>query len=203
VDKNKLPTETMGCPLRVSSPGGELLVSAGCRQLTLKIGKHKFPVDLIILESQGLDVILGMDWMTGYGGIIECTKKTVTLTTLENKRIRFNSTFELKGSKINSLKGVSLEDVPVVREYTDVFPEELSGLPPDRDVEFLIELLPGTEPIAKRPYKMDVDELKELKKHLKEKIEKGFIRPSSSSLGAPVLFVEKKDSSKRLVMDYH
>ncbi len=140
--------------------------------------------------------------MTAYGGIIDCTKKTVTLTTPEKKRIRFNSTFELKGSKVNSLKGVSLEDVPVVREYPDVFPEELPGLPPDRDVEFLIELLPGTGPIAKRPYKMDVDELKELKKQLKEQFEKGFIRPSSSSWGAPVLFVEKKDSSKRLVMDY-
>ncbi|KAK1628022.1 hypothetical protein QYE76_002337 [Lolium multiflorum] len=95
-----------------------------------------------------------------------------------------------------------METVLVVREYPDVFPEELPGMPPDREVEFLIELLPGTGPIAKRPYKMDVEELKELKKQLKEQMEKGFIRPSSSSWGAPVLFVMKKDSSKRLVMDY-
>ncbi|XP_071674479.1 uncharacterized protein [Lolium perenne] len=95
-----------------------------------------------------------------------------------------------------------METVLVVREYPDVFPEELPGMPPDREVEFLIELLPGTGPIAKRPYKMDVEELKELKKHLKEQLEKGFIRPSSSSWGAPVLFVMKKDSSKRLAMDY-
>ncbi|KAK1604938.1 hypothetical protein QYE76_028611 [Lolium multiflorum] len=101
-----------------------------------------------------------------------------------------------------ALEGVSLEDVSVVREYPDVFPEELPGLPPDRDVEFLIEILPSTGPIAKRPYNMDVDELKKLKKQLEEQIEKVFIRPSSSSWGAPVLFVEKKDSSKRLVMDY-
>ncbi|KAK1626365.1 hypothetical protein QYE76_000680 [Lolium multiflorum] len=117
---------------------------------------------------------------------------------IEMKRIRFISTFELKGSKVNSLKGVSMETVLVVREYPDVFPEELPGMPPDREVEFLIELLPGTGPIAKRPYKMDVEELKELKKQLKEQLEKGFIRPSSSSWGAPVLFVMKKDSSKRL-----
>lgn len=75
-------------------------------------------------------------------------------------------------------------------------------MPPNRDVEFLIELMPGTGPVAKRPCKMDVEELEELKKQLKEQTEKGFIRPSSSSWGAPVLFVEKKDSSKRLVMDY-
>ena len=106
--------------------------------------------------------------MTTYGGIIDCAKRSVTLTTPEMKRIRFKSTFKLKGSKVNSLKGVSIETVLVVREYLDVFPEELPGMPPDREVEFLIDLLPGTGPIAKRPYKMDVEELKELKKQLKE-----------------------------------
>jgi hypothetical protein len=75
-------------------------------------------------------------------------------------------------------------------------------MPPDRDVEFIIDLLPGTGPIAKRPYKMDIEELKKLKKQLKEQLDKGFIQQSSSSWGAPVLFVEKKDSSKRLVVDY-
>jgi hypothetical protein len=89
-----------------------------------------------------------------------------------------------------------------VREYPDVFPEELPGMPPDRDVEFLIDFMPGTRPIAKRPYKMDVDELKELKKQLREQLDKGFIQPSSSSWGTPVLFMEKKDTSKRLVVDY-
>ena len=99
-----------------------------------------------MLESQGLDVILGMDWMTIYGGIIDCANRTITLTTPEKKRIRFKSTFELKGSKVNSLKGVRMEDVPIVREYPDVFPDELPGMPPDRDIEFLIELMPGTGP---------------------------------------------------------
>jgi hypothetical protein len=164
VVKNKIPTETIGCPIRVSSPGGELIVNAGCRDLVLEIGKHKFPANLIVLDSQGLDVILGMDWMTAFEGVIDCANKTITLRTPKKKRIHFKSTFELKGSKVNSLKGVSMDEVPVVKEYPNVFPEELPGMPPDRDVEFIIDLLPRTGPIAKRPYKMDIEELKELKK---------------------------------------
>jgi len=81
----------------------------------------------------------------------------------------------------------------VVNEFLDVFPDELSGMPPDRDIEFIIELLPGTAPIAKRPYRMGVNELEELKKQIKELQDKGFIRPSSSLWGAPVIFVDKKD----------
>ena len=86
--------------------------------------------------------------------------------------------------------------------YSDVFPKELPGMPPDRDIEFIIDLIPGAGPIAKRPYNMDVDELKELKKKLKEQLDKGFIQRSSSPWGAPVLWVEKKDRTQRLVMDY-
>jgi hypothetical protein len=95
-----------------------------------------------------------------------------------------------------------VHDVPVVRDYPDVFPEELPGMPPDRDVEFIIDLLPGTGPIAKRPYRMSVDELAELKKQLEELISKGYIRPSASPWGSPVLFVKKKDGSMRMCIDY-
>src|SRR3954447_5326267 len=140
--------------------------------------------------------------MTKYKGVIDCASHTVSLTTPDNKRIRFKTSFGAKKSMLNSLKGVSMDNVPVVCEYPDVFPEELPGMPPDRDMEFLIELLPGTGPIAKRPYPMSTDELKELKKQLKEQLAKGFIRESSSPWGAPVLFVTKKDNSQRLVMDY-
>jgi hypothetical protein len=111
VVKNKIPTETISCPIRVSSPGGELIVNAGCRDVVLEIGKHKFPANLIVLDSQGLDVILGMDWMTTFEGVIDCANKTITLTTPEKKRFCFKSTFELKGSKVNSLKGVSMHEV--------------------------------------------------------------------------------------------
>ena len=85
-----------------------------------------------------------------------------------------------------------LEDIPVVRDFPDVFPEELPGVPPDRDVEFVIDLIPGTVPIARRPYKMAPLELAELKKQLDESLKKGFIRPSSSPWACPVLFVKKK-----------
>ena len=137
-----------------------------------------------------------------FEGVIDCANRAITLTTPEKRKIRFKSKYDLKRVRLNSLKGVSLGDVLIVREYPDVFPEELPGMPPDREVEFLIELVPGAGPIAKRPYPMAVDELKELKKQLDEHLEKGFIRPSSSPWGAPILFVEKKDNTQRLVTDY-
>jgi hypothetical protein len=95
-----------------------------------------------------------------------------------------------------------MEDVPVVREYPDVFPEELPRMPPDRDIECILDLIPGTSPIAKRPYRMAAPELAELKKQLRELQQSGFIRSSSSPWGAPVLFVEKKDKSLRMCVDY-
>src|SRR3954453_19646038 len=149
--------------------------------------------------------------MNIYGGVIDCVNRDITLTTPEGKRIRYKSRLELKDIRLNYLKGVSLNHlkdldldlVAIVREYPDVFPAELPGMPPDREVEFLIDLLPGTGPIAKRPYPISTDELKELKKQLKEQLAEGFIRESSSPWGAPVLLVLKKDSTKHLVMEYH
>jgi hypothetical protein len=143
--------------------------------LILEIGKYKFPTHLVVLESQGLDVILGMDWMTNYVGVIDCINRAITLTTPEGRRIRYKSNMDFNIIRLNYLKGVSIEDVAVVREYPDVFPDELPGMPPDRDIEFLIELMPGIGPIAKRPYPISTDELKELKKQLAEQLQKGFI----------------------------
>ena len=94
------------------------------------------------------------------------------------------------------------EDVPVVQEYLEVFPEDLPGLPPSREIEFVIDLVPGTAPISKVPYRMSPTELKELKVQLQELLDKGFIRPSFSPWGAPVLLVKKKDGSFRLCIDY-
>jgi hypothetical protein len=105
-------------------------------------------------------------------------------------------------SKLNQTKAIALEDIRVVQDFPDVFPKELPGMPPDHDIEFLIELLPGTRPISKRPYRMPVNELVELKKQIAELQAKGFIRPSSSPWGAPVLFVEKKDETQRMCVDY-
>jgi hypothetical protein len=94
-----------------------------------------------------------------------------------------------------------LEEIPVVQEFADVFPHELLGMPPDRNVEFVIELQPGTIPISKRPYRMPPKELAELKTQLQELLDKGYIRSSSSPWGCPALFVKKKDCSLRLCVD--
>ncbi|GKV48697.1 hypothetical protein SLEP1_g55500 [Rubroshorea leprosula] len=97
---------------------------------------------------------------------------------------------------------LQLQDINVVRDFPDVFPDELSELPPNREVEFSIDLVPGTAPISKAPYRMALTELKELKEQLQELLDKGFIRPSVSPWGAPVLFVKKKDGTMRLCIDY-
>ncbi|GJZ52260.1 putative reverse transcriptase domain-containing protein [Tanacetum coccineum] len=95
-----------------------------------------------------------------------------------------------------------IEDVPVVRDFSEVFPEDLPGLPLTRQVEFHIELIPGAAPVARAPYRFAPAEMKELAEQLKELSDKGFIRPSSSPWGAPILFVKKKDGSFRMCIDY-
>ncbi|XP_035838246.1 uncharacterized protein LOC118485856 [Helianthus annuus] len=106
------------------------------------------------------------------------------------------------GGRVFALSATDAANVPGTREYPDVFPDELPGLPPDRQLEFTIDLIPGTEPISKAPYRMAPMELKELKEQLQELLDLGFIRPSVSPWGAPVLFVKKKDGSMRLCIDY-
>jgi hypothetical protein len=140
--------------------------------------------------------------------LIDYAKKSVKLTTPDGKELEFvaEPVVTAKGIasrvKINQLDASQGSEVPVVNEFPNVFPEELSGMPPDRDIEFVIELKPGTSPIYKTPYRMATPELAELKEHVKELLEKGFIRPISSPWGAPVIFVLKKDGTQRLCMDY-
>ena len=95
-----------------------------------------------------------------------------------------------------------VDEIPVVREFPDVFPDDIASLPPNRDVEFTIDLIAWTKPISIPPYRMAPAELRELKAQLEELLSKGFIRPSISPWGAPVLFVKKKDRSLRLCIDY-
>jgi hypothetical protein len=102
-----------------------------------------------------------------------------------------------------SVSGPTLEQVPVVCEYPGVFPEELPGMPPDRDIEFVIELIPGIAPIAQRPYRMNPQELEELKKQLADMLSKGLIHSSASPWGSHILFVDKRDGTIRLCVDYH
>jgi hypothetical protein len=161
------------------------------------------------LESKDIDVILGMGWLSKHKVLIDYAKKSVKLTTPEGKKMGFvvEPIVTAKGVanhvKVNQLEASQGFEVPVVIEFPDVLPEELPGMPPNRDIEFVIELKPGTTPIYKTPYRMATPELAELKEHIKELLEKGFIRPSSSPFGAPMIFVPKKDGTQRLCVDYH
>jgi hypothetical protein len=163
----------------------------------------------MVLSSKGIDAIIGMDWLRKYKVLIDCAKKSVKMTTPEGKEMEFiaEPVVTAKGvancAKVNQPDASQGSEVPVVNEFSDVFPEELPGMPPDRDIEFVIELKPGTTPIYKTPYRMATLELVKLKEHIKELLEKGFICPSSSPWGAPAIFVPKKDGTQRLCVDYH
>jgi hypothetical protein len=140
--------------------------------------------------------------------LIDYAKKSIKLTTPDGKEMEFiaEPVVTAKGIanhlKINQLDASPGSEVPVVNKFPDVFPEELPGMPPDRDIEFVIELKPGTAPIYKTPYRMTTPELAELKEHIRELLEKGFIHPSSSQWGSLVIFVPKEDGTQRLCVDY-
>jgi hypothetical protein len=143
-----------------------------------------------------------MDWLSKYDGVIQCARKAVRLTKRDGNAVEFVATVQIdQGSMLNQAKAIALKDIRVVQEYPDVFLEELSGMPPNRDIEFVVELLPGTPPISKRSYRMPVNELAELKKQIPELQSKGFIRPSTSPWGALVLFIEKKYRTQQMCMD--
>jgi hypothetical protein len=156
---------------------------------------------------KGIDVIHGTDWMGKHKVLIGCVKKSIKLTTPDGKELIFvtEPVVTAKGianrMKINQLDASQGSEVPVVNEFPDVFPEELPGMPPDRDIKFVIEFKPGTAPIYKNPFRMTTPELAQLKEHIRELLEKGFICPSSSPWGAPVIFVPKKDGTQRLCVD--
>jgi hypothetical protein len=140
--------------------------------------------------------------------LINCAKKFVKLTTPDGKELEFvaEPVVTTKGvanhAKVNQLDANQGSGVSVVNEFPNVFPEDLPGMPPDRDIEFVIELKSGTAPIYKTPFRMTTPELAELKEHIKKLLEKGFIHPRSSPWGAPVIFVPKKDGTQRFCVDY-
>jgi hypothetical protein len=146
------------------------------------------------LESKGIDIILGMDWLSKHKVLIDCAKKSIKLTNPDGKELEFvaEPVVTTKGVanhvKVNQLDASQGSEVLVVNLFPDVFPEELPGMPPDRDIELVIELKPGTAPIYKTPIRMTTPELAELREHIKGLLEKEFIHPSSSPWGAPVIF---------------
>jgi hypothetical protein len=136
-----------------------------------------------------------MDCLTKYRGTIACAERTVIVTNHLGITVTCHIQSSVLEPTLHTLKVESPEQIPVVKEYPDVFPEELPSLPPNRDIEFAIDLALATAPIVKRPYRMATPELKELNKQLNELEQKGYVRPSSSPWVAPALFVEKKDKS--------
>ncbi|GKE60472.1 putative reverse transcriptase domain-containing protein [Tanacetum coccineum] len=205
------------------------IILRGC---TLNLLNYPFNINLMPVELGSFDAIIGKDWLARYQAIIVCAKKIVRIPwgneTLivhgdgSNRGpearlhiISYSKTQEymLKGCPVflahvttNEVEDKSekkrLEDVPIVQDFPEVFPEDLPGLPPTRQVEFQIDLIPGAAPVARAPYRLAPSEMKELSEQLKELSDKGFIRPSSSPWGAPVLFVKKKDKSFWMCIDY-
>jgi hypothetical protein len=167
VAKHNLSIATMKHTMLVSSPGGEMRTKHICLVVSITIRGVDFLLILILLDSKGIDIILGMDWLSKYDGVIQCTRKAVRLTKKDGATIEFVAMVQSnQDNMLNQTKAIALEDIRVVQEYQDVFKEELPSMPPDHDIEFLIELLPGTPPISKRPYRMPVNELVELKKQI-------------------------------------
>jgi hypothetical protein len=149
----------------VSSPGGDMSTRQLCLKVNLKIRGVDFITNLIVLESKDIVIILGMDWLSKHKVLIDCAKKSVKLTTPDGKELEFvtEPVVTAKGvgnhAKVNQMDVIQGSEVPVVNEFPDVFPEELSGMPPDWDIEFVIELKPGTAPIYKTPFRMTTPEL--------------------------------------------
>jgi hypothetical protein len=187
----------MKTPMVVITPKGPVEANYMTHKLTLTIMGREFWATPIVLEESSIDLILGMSWLRKAKAVIHCARGTVELTISKGEGFEVKITitastrpavFLVDGKFVGS-------NICVVMDFPDVFLEELPGMPPDREVEFVIDLLPGTTSISKRSYRMSVEELKELKKQLTELQEAGYIRLSSSPWGAPVLFVQKKDGS--------
>ncbi|GJZ79643.1 putative reverse transcriptase domain-containing protein, partial [Tanacetum coccineum] len=196
-----LEPSDLGFRYEIEIASGQLVeidkVIKGCK---LEIEGHVFDIDLIPFGHGSFDVIIGMDWLSNYKAEIICHEKVVRIPLPDGKVLRVLG--ERPDEKARFLMGIKKqEEIVVVREFPEVFPDDLPGLPPIREIEFRIELIPGATPVAKSPYRLAPSELEELSGQLKELQDKGFIRPSSSPWGAPVLFVKKKDGSFRIIDD--
>ncbi|KAL4020691.1 hypothetical protein IC575_019472 [Cucumis melo] len=222
----RLEVEPLHHVFSVSTPSGECMLSKEkVKACQIEIAGHVIEVTLLVLGMLDFDVILGIDWLAANHASIDCSGKEVAfnppsmasfkfkgegsrslpqvILAMRASKLLSQGTWSILASVVDTREvDVSLSSEPVVRDYPDVFPEELPGLPPHREIEFAIELEPGTVPISRAPYKMTPAELKELKVQLQKLHDKGFIRSSVSPWGALVLFVKKKDGSMRLCIDY-
>ncbi|GKD63963.1 putative reverse transcriptase domain-containing protein [Tanacetum coccineum] len=168
---NLTPT-TLESHYDVELADGKIIgVNTIIRGFTLNFMNHPFNIDLMPIPLGSFEVIIGMDWLTNYHGVIICDEKIgcgVFLAHITTKEAK------------DKLEGKRLEDVPIVRDFFEVFPEDLPGIPPARQVEFQIDLVPGAAPVARAPYRLVPSEMKELAEQIQELSDKGFIRPSSS-----------------------
>ncbi|KAI3802550.1 hypothetical protein L1987_30686 [Smallanthus sonchifolius] len=170
----------------------------GCQ---LELSGHKLDIDQMPVTLGSFDIIVGMDWLSENQAEIICSEKIVRIPLPSGEILSVQGERSaLVADKSTEEK--KLEDIPIVREFPDVFPEDLPSLPPHRQVKFQIDLTPGASPIARAPYRLAPSKLQELSTQLQELLDKGFIRPSSSPWGAPVLFVKKKDETFRMCIDY-
>ncbi|WVZ90038.1 LOW QUALITY PROTEIN: hypothetical protein U9M48_036371 [Paspalum notatum var. saurae] len=161
----------------------------------------EFRTGLPVIDSLDIDIILGMDTLEKWGVKIDCAQRTVHLAASDGQEVGISASSP--SGYLHQMEARPTDDIWIVCDYPDVFPDELPGMPPDRDIEFLIELLPGTAPIAMRQYRMAPIEHEEVKKNIDELLAKGYIRTSSSPWSFPVLLVEKKDTDvKRMCVEY-
>ena len=221
------PTE---CSMVVSLPMGDSLITNRVyRGSKATIASHELEADLIVLDIHDFDIILGMDWLAKHRTIVDCYRKEVQFCQPGEQEVIFCGERKILSTSLISViqankmlrkacqgylvyaiesgnSEMKLAEVPVVNEFFDVFPEDLHGLAPDREIEFEIEfeiqLAPGTEPFSIAPYRMAPAELKELKVKMEEFFSKGFVKTSTSPWGAPVFFVKNKDGSLSFCIDY-
>jgi hypothetical protein len=200
VEHHGIPTSTLNRCMLVSSPGGQLRSHIFCPRVSVAIRGVEFSANLMVLDTKGIDVILGMETLVKWGVRIDCAQRTILLSAPDGQELTVGAT-EPSGF-LQQMEARPTNGIRVVSEFLDVFPDDLPGMPPDRDIEFSIDLLPGTAPIAKRPYRMALVDHEEVKKTVDELLAKGYIHRSFSPWAFPVLLVEKKDGAKRMCVDY-
>jgi hypothetical protein len=195
VQKHNLPLSMLKNRMIVSSLGGDMHARHVSPKVSILIRGVEFLANLIVLESKRIDVILGMDWLSRYNGLINSAKKAIWLIVSSGKELEYMAenlvTDKTSSNRIvlNHLDAVATLDIRTVSEYPDVFLEELPGMPPDREIEFVIELVRGTAPIFKRPYRMSTNQLAKLKEQLQELLDKGYISTLVRHLGEHLLFL--------------
>jgi hypothetical protein len=160
VATHNLPIVTMNHTMLVSSPGGEMKTRRMCPAVSVSIRGVDFLSNLIILGSLVIDIILGMDWLKKYNGVIHCAKHAVQITGANGTKVEFVATASTRTSvSLNTMKAIPMEEIRVVHDFPDVFPKDLPGMPPDHDIEFIIDLVPSIAPISKRAYRMPTNKL--------------------------------------------